>query len=145
MGRGFGRGAKSVAIVTHAQLKSKAKKLPKGLRVNKKRAKRLRMNQADDEDPNQMLQTKVAEQSSRRASTMQRLDAQIAAIHIPENVAGRGKLKHLRKQIVSQVRDLRRKHHKRQEKLNKQDRGKLAADHEEAIEERNARRRRSRA
>ena len=143
MGRGFGRGAKSVAIVTHAQMKGKAKKLPKGLRGGKKKARRMRHE--DDDDPNKMLETRVPSQQhqgggKKPSSTMQRLDAQIASIHMKESVAGRGRLKNLRKQIIAEVKELRRKHHKRQEKANQRDSRRLAQAHEEALEAHNARR-----
>ena len=117
MGKGFGRGAKSVAIVTHAQTKGKAKKLPKGLRVSKKKQKR-DARREDPEDPNSMLETRVRGKPSETQSSMKRLDVQIASIQFKELVQGRGRLKHLRRQIVDEVRDLRRKHHKKQEKLN---------------------------
>jgi hypothetical protein len=144
MGRGFGRGAKSVAIVTHAQMKGKVK-LPKGLRVSKKRTKRAARRGMDHDDPNHMLNTRANDSSrggagagKKPSSTMQRLDAQIASISFQENVLGRGRLKHLRKQIVGQVRDLRRKHHKRQEKINARAQENLAHEHKLAVDARNA-------
>ena len=143
MGRGFGRGAKSVAIVTHAQMKGKAKKLPKGLRGGKKKARRARHEQ-DPDDPNRMLNTRVRDGPSpaggaggkKPSSTMERLDAQIASIQFKELVNGKGRLKNLRKQIIQEVKGLRRKHHKRQEKANQRDQKRLAEAHGEALEAR---------
>jgi hypothetical protein len=145
MGRGFGRGAKSVGIVTHAQMKGKAKKLPRGLRNSKKKTKRAnRRQELDADDPNQMLATKVPQQrrgpaeGGKPTSSMQRLDAQIASIHFKESVQGKGRLKHLRKELVAQVRDLRRKHHKKQEKINTRRQQDLVMAHGMAMDDRNA-------
>jgi hypothetical protein len=143
MGKGFGRGAKSVAVVTHAQATKGGKKLPRGLRPNKKRQKRMREAQAKEDDPNQMLNTKVAPEKpgQKPNSTLKRLDAQIAAVHFQESIPGRGGgLKNLRKQIVDSVKTLRRKHHKKQEKANMRQRERDSIDVEAAMEERNARR-----
>jgi hypothetical protein len=128
MGRGFGRGAKSVAIVTHAQVKN-AKKTPRGLRAATSRKKRRSTyaSRAAMEDPSSMMDVgdyhkkrKAREQGQRE--TNRNVEQQIAAVNFPELVTGKGRrLKTLRKTIVHKVKELRRNAHMRNASVNRRE------------------------
>jgi hypothetical protein len=117
MGRGFGRGAKSVAIVTHAQVKH-AKKTPRGFRATSRRNRRSQYRaQAANDDPSSLADTganRGRKGGKNRAALT--LDQQIAGISFQDNVPkGRNKLASLRKDIMQQVKVLKRKHHRQQQ------------------------------
>lgn len=109
MGRGFGRGAKSVAIVTHSQVGNKGKKVPKGLRGvrQKKRQKYQRSN-----DPQAELEQSLGlDQRGSPKNAPRTMAQEIASIQFPHIVNKRQKgFKQLRKQIVHAVKDVRRRH-----------------------------------
>ncbi|KPA76203.1 hypothetical protein ABB37_07957 [Leptomonas pyrrhocoris] len=110
MGRGFGRGAKSVAIVTHAQTGKAGKKTPKGLRGvrQKKRQKYLKRNDAQSE-LEESLGLKKDERNDKHAP--KNLAQEIAAVQFAHVVNRREKgFKHLRKQIIGAVKDVRRRY-----------------------------------
>lgn len=131
MGRGFGRGAKSVGIVTHAQVK-KGKKMPKGLRGSRKK-RRAPFNKAGDEqgdlEESMGVQKTTTTQQNRRGGgdaaapkkrktedeggrTPRRTLAQeIAGVQFQHVVNKRQKgFKALRKQLVNAVKDVRRRY-----------------------------------
>lgn len=117
MGRSHGRGAKSVAIVTHAQVK-RAKKTPRGLRATARRQRRAEYrHEAAMDDPNSLADTGDRPGQGKKGNKPAKtIVQQIAGIHFKENVPrGKGKLKHLRKQLLNEVSNLRRKHHRKQE------------------------------
>lgn len=124
MGRGFGRGAKSVGIITHAQVK-KGKKMPKGLRgSNKKRRAPQRDEQGDLEESmgvpvttNKGQQQRGAPQRRQKTedeggkAPRKTLAQEIAGIQFQHVVNKRTKgFKSLRKQLVNAVKDVRRRH-----------------------------------
>ncbi|CAD2221677.1 hypothetical protein AGDE_06879 [Angomonas deanei] len=118
MGRGFGRGAKSVAIVTHAQVKSAGKKTPRGLRsVRQKKKQRYQKRENSQEDLEKSLGVGAPEKAEKKTLTQQ-----IASINVPHIVGRREKgLKRLRKQVINAVKDVRRRHNeKAKRKLEKQ-------------------------
>ncbi|CAJ1014768.1 hypothetical protein, conserved [Leishmania lindenbergi] len=107
MGRGFGRGAKSVAIVTHAQTNHAGKKKPKGLRGTRQRKRQrfLSRNSEQAELENSLGLTKAGKH------TQKNLAQEIASIQFAHIVNKREKgLKHLRKQIMGAVKDVRRRY-----------------------------------
>ncbi|EPY33626.1 hypothetical protein STCU_02124 [Strigomonas culicis] len=107
MGRGFGRGAKSVAIVTHAQVKSAGKKTPRGLRSVRQKKKQ-RYQKKHDQDGQEELEKSLglSKQEKNMPMTMAQ---QIAAIQVPHIINKRQKgLKQLRKQIIAAVKNVRR-------------------------------------
>ncbi|KAG5481547.1 hypothetical protein LSCM1_05566 [Leishmania martiniquensis] len=107
MGRGFGRGAKSVAIVTHAQAGNAGKKTPKGLRSirQRKRQKFLRSHSEQTQLEESLGLTKPEKHAPKN------LAQEIASIQFAHVVNKREKgLKHLRKQIMGAVKDARRRH-----------------------------------
>ncbi|KAG5481854.1 hypothetical protein GH5_06799 [Leishmania sp. Ghana 2012 LV757] len=107
MGRGFGRGAKSVAIVTHAQAGNAGKKTPRGLRGTRQR-KRQKFLRRDSEQV-QLEESLGLVKPEKHAP--KNLAQEIASIQFPHVVNKREKgLKHLRKQIVGAVKDVRRRH-----------------------------------
>jgi hypothetical protein len=117
MGRSHGRGAKGVAIVTHAQVK-RAKKTPRGLRATSRRQRRQEYvaTQAQD-DPASAGDTGVHPGSKKGKNQAPRtLEQQIAGVHFLENVPKGTKLSSLRKQILRQVSTLRKSHNKRKQR-----------------------------
>lgn len=124
MGRGFGRGAKSVGIVTHAQVK-KGKKMPKGLRGSKKKRRAPYADEQGDLEESMGVQ-KTAPQHRQQQPAPQRrqktedeggkaprktLAQEIAGIQFQHVVNKRTKgFKSLRKQLVNAVKDVRRRH-----------------------------------
>eukprot|EP00758_Cryptobia_borreli_P002619 Tbor_TRINITY_DN3163_c0_g1::TRINITY_DN3163_c0_g1_i1::g.14788::m.14788 len=133
MGRGFGRGAKSVAIVTHAQVK-KQKKLPKGLRGSRKQRRRTFAATNDDQaqleksmgvrSADGRTSTAGAVENMKRASKgpqLQRTMAQeIASIQFPTAINKRQKgFKQLRRDILASVKEIRKRHHQKATKRNK--------------------------
>lgn len=107
MGRGFGRGAKSVAIVTHAQAGTAGKKTPKGLRGVRQK-KRQRFQKRGDETAELEQSLGLAKPSAKEGKG---LAQQIASIQFPHIVNKRQKgFKQLRKQIMGAVKDVRRRH-----------------------------------
>lgn len=107
MGRGFGRGAKSVAIVTHAQAGNAGKKTPKGLRGTRQRKRQKFLNRNSEQA--QLEESLGLTQPEK--NTPKNLAQEIAAIQFAHVVNKREKgLKHLRKQILGAVRDVRRRH-----------------------------------
>ena len=119
MGKGFGRGAKTVGVVTHAQANKVAKKIPRGLKGTNRKARRAQIQRDQEaEEPDTMLETKAAKYEV--VSSRKKLDLQIAAVQFKDLVAGKGRrLKHLRKEIVKSVKDIRRRHHEKQTKARK--------------------------
>lgn len=119
MGRGFGRGAKSVAIVTHAQRGKAGKKTPKGLRGarQKKRQKFLKRNDAQSELEESLGVKKL---ETKEKHVPKNLAQEIAAIQFAHVVNRREKgFKRLRKQIMAAVKDVRRRHADRMHKKSK--------------------------
>ena len=128
MGRGFGRGAKTVAVVTHAQVKGKGK-LPRGLRGNRKKKRKMYARANDEqamletsmgvgENPSQKTQKKQ-HQETGVLSGRRTMAQEIASIQFQSNVKGRRKgFKLLRKHLLESVKDLRRKHHEKATKMN---------------------------
>lgn len=121
MGRGFGRGAKSVAVVTHAQVKN-AKKVPRGLKVTRKKRRRMYKQDHDSEDPNSMMDTgdnnkggKPKGQQKKGNIQAKTVEQQIAGIDFKQHVGRGTKLSVLRKQIVGTVKNIRRRNHQKQE------------------------------
>ncbi|KAG5508219.1 hypothetical protein JKF63_05475 [Porcisia hertigi] len=107
MGRGFGRGAKSVAIVTHAQAGKAGKKTPKGLRGTRQRKRQKFL----DRNAEQTQLEKSLGLTKPEKNTPKNLAQEIATIQIAHVVNKREKgLKHLRKQIMGAVKDIRRRH-----------------------------------
>jgi hypothetical protein len=118
MGRGFGRGAKSVAIVTHAQAGKAGKKTPKGLRGvrQKKRQKFLKRNSPQSE----LEESLGFKKEEKEKQAPKNLAQEIAAIQFAHVVNRREKgFKHLRKQIIAAVKDVRRRYANRARKKNK--------------------------
>lgn len=129
MGRGFGRGAKAVGIVTHSQVKGK-KKLPKGLRSTSSRKKRranYREQQEHDVDIENGGVGKIGNKPQGKGQPSQAskpdpnarksLASQIAGIQLPEAVNGRKKgFKGIRKQLMAAVRDVRKRYHQKARK-----------------------------
>ncbi|CCW63925.1 unnamed protein product [Phytomonas sp. EM1] len=106
MGRGFGRGAKSVAIVTHAQVGNKGKKTPKGLRGVRQK-KRQRYQKKDEQG---LLEQSLGLEK-QRSNEPKNLAQEIASIQFAHVVNKRQKgFKDLRKQIMGAVKVLRRKY-----------------------------------
>ena len=123
MGRGFGRGAKSVAVVTHAQVKN-AKKVPRGLKLTRKKRRRMYKDDHDAEDPNTMMDTgdknknrkgKPNGQENKGNVQPKSVEQQIAGIDFKQLVSRGKKLSSLRKQIVGAVKNIRRRNHQKQE------------------------------
>lgn len=124
MGRGFGRGAKSVAIVTHAQAKTAGKKTPKGLRGSRQKKKQ-RFQQRNDEQ--QQLEQSLGVTENKPAGPKS-LTQKIASIQVPHVINKRQKgLKQLRREIVSAVRDLRRSHSEKAKRKAHNNEARLAA------------------
>jgi hypothetical protein len=133
MGKGFGRGAKSVAIVTHAQVKGK-KKLPKGLRGNRKKKRRM-FHAANDEQtqleqslgmnpaaPGKKPATADAEPAAPFTNKGRSLAQQIAGIKFQHMVNKRQRgFKSLRKQLLASVKDVRRRHAEKGKRRNQKD------------------------
>ena len=125
MGRGFGRGAKAVAIVTHAQVKN-AKKVPRGLKETRKKRRRMYRREAQAEDPNSMMDTgddkrNEGKSNSKKHVAPKSVEQQIAGIHFETLVPRGKKLKVLRKQLINTVKNIRRKDHKKKEARAKAD------------------------
>eukprot|EP00744_Colponema_vietnamica_P006789 GILI01009840.1.p1 GENE.GILI01009840.1~~GILI01009840.1.p1 ORF type:complete len:176 (+),score=34.90 GILI01009840.1:95-622(+) len=126
MGRGFGRGAKTVSIVTHAQVKGRHK-IPRGLRGNRKK-KRRQFQNANDEQAQLETSMGVGAQPNTKNTKpnetgilngRRTMAQEIASIQFEHNIRGRKKgFKQLRKQLLDSVKDLRRKHHEKAQKLN---------------------------
>lgn len=118
MGRGFGRGAKSVAIVTHAQRGKAGKKTPKGLRGNRQKKREKFLKRKDPQSElEESLGMKKEEKSEKHAP--KNLAQEIAAIQFAHIVNRREKgFKHLRKQIIGAVKDVRRRHADKAHKKN---------------------------
>jgi hypothetical protein len=144
MGRGFGRGAKSVGIVTHAQVEN-AKKLPKGLRGSRKKRRSQRRKTEDEQgqlEESMGVQTeqrgterKKQQRSEDEGGKMSRktLAQEIAGIQFQHVVNKRQKgFKSLRKQLVNAVKDVRRRYaQKNKARASKQHKQKeLAAKYE---------------
>ena len=127
MGRGFGRGAKAVAVVTHAQVKN-AKKIPRGLKDTRKKRRRMYRREAAAEDPNSMMNTgdemtnnkrNEGKTNSKKHVAPKSVEQQIAGIHFETLVPRGKKLKVLRKQLINTVKNIRRKDHKKKEARSK--------------------------
>lgn len=119
MGRGFGRGAKSVAIVTHAQAGKAGKKTPKGLRGNrqKKREKFLKRKNPQSELEESLG---IKQEDTAKKQAPKNLAQEIASIQFAHIVNRREKgFKQLRKQIIGAVKDVRRRHAQKAQKKNK--------------------------
>lgn len=126
MGRGFGRGAKSVAVVTHAQVKGRMK-MPRGLRGNRKKKRKMYARANDEqamlensmgvgEVPSAKTQKKQSQETGV-LSGRRTMAQEIASIQFDQNVKGRRKsFKVLRKHLLESVKDLRRKHHQKAQK-----------------------------
>lgn len=115
MGRGFGRGAKSVAIVTHAQVKT-AKKAPRGLRITRKKRRRMYRREGEAENPDTMMDTGDNQKPSKKGNNKPKsVEQQIASVDFQTLVPRGKKLKHLRRQLVSTVKNIRRRNHQKQE------------------------------
>lgn len=113
MGRGFGRGARSVAVVTNAQVKGAAKKMPKGLRSGR-RQKRDRMRRRHDDQAKLEESLGMAQSQGKDRSEAPSLMQEIASIQIPHIVNKRHKgFGGLRRQIIQAVKDVRRRHSQR--------------------------------
>lgn len=107
MPRGFGRGAKTVGIVTHAQAKTKGKKTPRGLRgVRQKKRARFQQNKNED----RLLEKSLGLGSEPpKGSGSKSLTEDIASIYVPHVINKRQKgLKTLRKQILGSVKEIYR-------------------------------------
>lgn len=105
MPRGFGRGAKSVGIVTHAQAKTAGKKTPRGLRGTRQK-KRERYQKR--KDPNRELEESLNGGEGINSGPKSFAE-EVAGIHIPHVINKRQKgLKALRKQIISSVKEIAR-------------------------------------
>jgi hypothetical protein len=103
MGRGFGRGAKAVAIVTHAQAK-KQKKLPRGLRGGRKK----RRSTYADKDA--IEEGRAPKQEKNKPLS---IHSQIAAVQFPSNVPRGQGFKQLRKGLIKQVKNIRRNYNEK--------------------------------
>jgi hypothetical protein len=137
MGKGFGRGAKSVAIVTHAQVKAK-KKLPKGLRGSRKKKRRM-FHAANDEQAqleqslgiaaeNKTKSNKTGPESSGGSIRGRSLAQEIAGIQFQHVINKRQKgFKGLRKQLMASVKEVRRRHAEKGRRRNFKDEELLAA------------------
>lgn len=144
MGRGFGRGAKSVAIVTHSQLK-KAKKLPKGIRGNRKSRRRFfksandeqtqleesmgMQNKNDSEKKEGGKNRSEDEGGQQKRKTLAQEVAGIQFQHVIHGKRQKG-FKQLRKQILSSVKDIRRRYAQKQRTRAERQQEVLAAKHE---------------
>lgn len=107
MPRGFGRGAKSVGIVTHAQAKKAGKKTPRGLRGNRQK-KRARYQKGNDEQVQLEKSLGLDNESSGRGEK-KTLAQQIAGIYIPHIINKRQKgLRSLRKDLLTAVKNINR-------------------------------------
>ena len=142
MGKGFGRGAKSVAIVTHAQVKHTKKKMPKGLRGGRK--KKRRMFHAANNEQQQLEQSlglgdgrpkvareggdgSVAPPAGLSGNNRKSLAQQIAGIQFQHVLNKRQKgFKSLRKQLLASVKDVRRRHAEKGKRRNAKDEELLA-------------------
>lgn len=119
MGRGFGRGAKSVAIVTHAQVKA-SKKMPRGLRGSRKKRRRQyqKSDAQEQEDLERSLGMTRPEPKSRKT-----LAQEIASIQVPHMINKRQKgMKALRRKIIAAVKKTRRRHAEKAKKSAKKSR-----------------------
>jgi hypothetical protein len=135
MGKGFGRGQGKVQVVTHAQA-GKTKKLPRGLKRGRKVRREAYRKEEEGEDVNEMLETKAPKDEV--VKPMKKLEMQIAAVNFPAMATGKGRrLKHLRKQIMSSVKDLRKKHHQKQTKARKDAEPAMAAQYKKDLERHN--------
>lgn len=104
MPRGFGRGAKTVGIVTHAQAKTAGKKTPRGLRGTRQK-KRERYQKR--RDPNVELEESLKGREGTKSSGPKTFAEEVAGIYIPHVINKRQKgLKALRKQILSSVKEI---------------------------------------
>ena len=138
MGRGFGRGAKSVGIVTHSQVKN-AKKTPKGLRSSR-RKKRERYHQ---QDAQQQLEESmgITEQQQQKGKKNQKQQEEVRqGKSLAQEIAGvafehvlnkrqRG-FKQLRRQLLTSVKDVRRRYVQKKTAQAKRDEKLLAARYE---------------
>ncbi|KAH8616813.1 hypothetical protein ERJ75_000421000 [Trypanosoma vivax] len=107
MGRGFGRGSR-VAIVTHAQVKSAGKKVPRGLRGTRQ-IKRRRFQMKHDEQ--RKLEESLGMEKTPERKVEKTLAQQVASVQFAHVVNKRQKgLRQLRRQIIAGVRDLRRRY-----------------------------------
>lgn len=118
MPRGFGRGAKTVGIVTHSQAKTAGKKTPKGLR-GVRQIKRARFQKGKNE--NKELEESLGVGVEKKVFTGPKtLAEEIAGIHVPHCINKRQKgLKALRKQILSSVKDIYRARSNKSKKRSK--------------------------
>ena len=133
MGRGFGRGAKSVAIVTHAEVK-RQKKVPRGLKFGRKKKRRMYKQQGEDGgqvnpieevgpgavNPKSLKDKRaaIAEAKKSRKNTAE----QVAGLRIASSVAGRRKgLASLRKELLKSTKELNRQNHIKRMKKAQQD------------------------
>ena len=112
MGKGFGRGAKSVAIVTHAQVKHTAK-TPRGLRGGRAKRRRTHTSVGEQVALEESLgvvagpRRPAANNKSKKEAPS--LAQQIASIQFPTQVNKRQKgFKQLRRQIMDAVKVVRR-------------------------------------
>ena len=136
MGRGFGRGAKSVAIVTHAQVKGGQKKMPKGLRGSRKSRRRQYSGGEQGELEQSMGMRSTGEGAGGVAASAavdgavgkkkggnqppRSMAQEIASVQFAHVVNKRQKgFKQLRKQIMQAVKVVRKKHHEKNAKANK--------------------------
>lgn len=149
MGRGFGRGAKSVGIVTHAQVKG-AKKMPKGLRGSRKSRRRQFKGEHDDQTqleqsmgvstppPSSSQKKKASGKSSEEGGTKpaRTLAQEIAGIQFQQVIHGKRQkgFKSLRKQLLASVKDVRRRYTEKQRLKNKKEEALMAARHEAMAE-----------
>jgi len=138
MGRGFGRGAKSVAIVTHAQAKG-ASKLPRGLRGTRQKKRKRFARKTDDQS--QLEESLGAKRSSTSEPKTQpgqldelTLAQKIAAVQFPTMVNRRVKgFKALRKQLLESVKRVQKKHAQQMAKKRVRERDMLAAQHDQEV------------
>lgn len=128
MGKGFGRGAKSVAIVTHAQAKG-AKKMPKGLRTNKRKRTRQQYANAANEDA-QMEDSLNGKEKKVKGGAPKSIAEKIASISVPGMIVGRKKgFKNVRREIMKSAKDIKRRHVEKNKKRKQQDERLLAEKH----------------
>jgi hypothetical protein len=134
MGKGFGRGAKAVGIVTHAQVRAK-KKMPRGLKVSRKK----RRTQYRDQDAADAAVASGAEAPTKKGPSnsneggfdpKKSLASQIAAIKMPDAVNGRKKgFKDIRKKLLAAVKDVRKRYHDKARARSRKESEVLAAKH----------------